>query len=79
MIEMRTIKAQKEEKNHNQKEKQDQKDSRSKSGREKIGHERVRGNMSGRDGERKGWREEGFNPAWIMVQTAAGEQEEIRR
>lgn len=35
--------------------------------------------MSGRDGERKGWREEGFNPAWIMVQTAAGEQEEIRR
>lgn len=27
---------------------------------------------------RDGWREEGFNPAWIMGQTGAGEQEEIR-
>lgn len=26
-----------------------------------------------REGERVGWRKEGFNPAWIMVQTGAVE------
>lgn len=44
--------------------------------------ERRRGRESGREGWREermdGGREEGFNPAWIMGQTGAGEQEEIR-
>lgn len=29
-----------------------------------------------REREWGGWREEGFNPAWIMEQTGAGEEEE---
>lgn len=31
----------------------------------------------GMEREKDGGREEGFNPAWIMGQTGAGEQEEI--
>lgn len=56
------------------------KDSRSESNREKM-RARESETVSEREREREGWtgrewggwREEGFNPAWIMVQTGAVE------